>query len=199
MTDDTPKATDPNLVDGLTSTNIATAGDSRILQALADTGMTGKVPVELLQAINQLLLDRAIEEVKLMPHERDPELKNHKFVEGNELQLEYCHCYKNRRLTVLHKQREQESTPPTADTPLEQAEKIHEIQGMPGNWNYDPYMHGMYNGMELIIATIKGTEPRFKEAPEIWVSSIEPGVLGETEPASMPSTPSSNREEKSNE
>lgn len=37
--------------------------------------------------------------------------------------------------------------------------EVHEVQGSHGNWNYDPYMHGMYNGMELCSAIVKGVEP----------------------------------------
>jgi hypothetical protein len=39
------------------------------------------------------------------------------------------------------------------------------VQGYDGNWNYDSYMHGMYNGMELMLSLIEGREPEFKEAP----------------------------------
>lgn len=37
------------------------------------------------------------------------------------------------------------------------------IQGRKGNWDYDEYMRGMYNGMELMLATIENREPDFKE------------------------------------
>lgn len=53
-------------------------------------------------------------------------------------------------------------------------ENLHEllkIQGSEGNWDYDPYMHGMYNGMELIMATIENREPNFKDAPKKWRSN----------------------------
>ena len=40
------------------------------------------------------------------------------------------------------------------------------VQGMDGNWNYDPYMQGMYNGMEVVIAILEDREPVFKSAPE---------------------------------
>ena len=43
------------------------------------------------------------------------------------------------------------------------------IQGIDGNWNYDPYMQGMYNGMEVVIAILEDREPVFKSAPEKWL------------------------------
>jgi len=50
--------------------------------------------------------------------------------------------------------------------------EVHEVQGSHGNWNYDPYMHGMYNGMELCSAIVKGVEPKFKKAPKKWIAEI---------------------------
>ena len=34
-----------------------------------------------------------------------------------------------------------------------------------GNWNYDDYMMGLGNGMELGLAIIQGKEPKYKEVP----------------------------------
>ncbi|MED4411028.1 hypothetical protein [Bacillus licheniformis] len=39
------------------------------------------------------------------------------------------------------------------------------IQGADGNWDYDEYMRGMYNGMELMLSVIENREPVYKEAP----------------------------------
>lgn len=44
-----------------------------------------------------------------------------------------------------------------------------EIQGRDGNWNYDPYMHGLYNGMEYMLAMVEGRVPIFRQAPEKWL------------------------------
>ena len=51
---------------------------------------------------------------------------------------------------------------------LELMKHMLEVQGWPGNWDYDPYMHGMYNGMEYILSSLEGREPQFKTAPEVW-------------------------------
>lgn len=55
-------------------------------------------------------------------------------------------------------------------TPIEQLEEATKIQTSNGNWNYDPYMHGMANGMIFALATMKGEEPKFLDAPTEWLS-----------------------------
>jgi hypothetical protein len=40
---------------------------------------------------------------------------------------------------------------------------IKNIQGKDGNWNYDHYMTGLYNGIEVCDSIINKTEPKFKE------------------------------------
>ena len=47
------------------------------------------------------------------------------------------------------------------------------IQGYDGNWNYDPYMLGLYNGIELALATLEGRPPEYREAPEVWGCDIK--------------------------
>lgn len=53
---------------------------------------------------------------------------------------------------------------------LEWMRDVLKIQGRTGNWDYDRYMHGMYNGMELMQALIEGREPDYRDAPEEWLS-----------------------------
>lgn len=43
------------------------------------------------------------------------------------------------------------------------------VQGQNGNWNYDPYMHGMYNGLECALATMEGRDPEYRKAPDEWI------------------------------
>lgn len=45
-----------------------------------------------------------------------------------------------------------------------------EVQGRDGTWNWDTYMHGLFNGMEYAVATLEGREPKFRVAPEKWLS-----------------------------
>jgi len=49
------------------------------------------------------------------------------------------------------------------------------IQGSDGNWNHDPYMHGMYNGMELIRSLVDGdNNPQYKMPPKVWIKDTIP-------------------------
>lgn len=66
-------------------------------------------------------------------------------------------------------------------TPIEQLQELVEIQGSNGNYNYDRYMHGMYNGMELALAIMENREPVYKDAPEQWLSEKETSRI-QTEP-----------------
>lgn len=55
---------------------------------------------------------------------------------------------------------------------LQDINELMRIQGESGNWNYDSYMHGMYNGMELIVAMVENREPVFKDKPKKWVCDM---------------------------
>lgn len=48
------------------------------------------------------------------------------------------------------------------------------IQGVSGNWNYDAYMHGMYNGLECALATLEEREPEYRSAPTEWLKDLTP-------------------------
>ena len=52
---------------------------------------------------------------------------------------------------------------------LNEIRDVVKVQTSNGNWNYDPYMHGMANGMILCLALMEGKEPVFLDAPEKWV------------------------------
>jgi hypothetical protein len=56
---------------------------------------------------------------------------------------------------------------------LEKIQNLVEIQGWDGNWNYDSYMHGMYNGMELLLSILEDREPVFKKAPPRFICDKE--------------------------
>ena len=51
--------------------------------------------------------------------------------------------------------------------------ELLEVQGRDGTWNYDPYFHGMYNGMEVMLAVLENREPVFRGAPKKWLSKKE--------------------------
>lgn len=46
-------------------------------------------------------------------------------------------------------------------------------QGQNGNWNNDPYMHGLYNGLECALSIVESREPKFRDAPKKWRSKPE--------------------------
>ena len=53
---------------------------------------------------------------------------------------------------------------------LQSLKDMVELQGRSGNWDYDEYMHGMYNGMEFMLSMIENREPIYKSKPEKWLS-----------------------------
>lgn len=56
---------------------------------------------------------------------------------------------------------------------IEAMREMMEIQGSDGNWNYDEYMHGMYNGMEFMLSIVEGREPIYREKPDKWKKDME--------------------------
>lgn len=54
-------------------------------------------------------------------------------------------------------------------TALERIKDCRDIQGQDGNWNYDPYMRGLYNGLELALSIEEDRSPEYKEQPESYV------------------------------
>ena len=53
---------------------------------------------------------------------------------------------------------------------IEHIDDVLKIQCSDGNWNYDPYMFGMANGMILIKSIVTGKHPKFLNAPKKWLS-----------------------------
>lgn len=45
-----------------------------------------------------------------------------------------------------------------------------DIQGTNGNWNYDEYQFGLYNGIAVALAAIERRAPRFKNPPKRWLN-----------------------------
>ena len=59
------------------------------------------------------------------------------------------------------------------ETIEEKLRNLLAIQGYHGNWNHDPYMHGMYNGMEMMLATLENRAPDYRKAPDEWLADLE--------------------------
>lgn len=53
-------------------------------------------------------------------------------------------------------------------TNMEKLKELIKIQTSRGNWDYDPYMQGMANGMLLAEAVLEDRSPVYLEAPEVW-------------------------------
>ena len=49
--------------------------------------------------------------------------------------------------------------------------EIIAIQKMSGNWDYNPYMHGMLNGLILAKAIIEDKEPVYYDRPKEYLIS----------------------------
>jgi hypothetical protein len=55
---------------------------------------------------------------------------------------------------------------------LKTLREMKDVQCSDGNWNYDPYMHGMANGMIFAISLFDGKRPEYLEAPEQWLKDL---------------------------
>ena len=58
--------------------------------------------------------------------------------------------------------------------PVAKMREMLEVQGQDGTWNYDPYFHGMYNGMEFMLAMVEDREPVFRSSPGKWLGYTAP-------------------------
>jgi hypothetical protein len=56
--------------------------------------------------------------------------------------------------------------PREMESRIEKLRNLVAVQGFDGNWNYDHYMRGMFNGMELALSVLEGREPQYRDAPE---------------------------------
>lgn len=53
---------------------------------------------------------------------------------------------------------------------IRELREILRLQLTTGNWDFDPYMHGLANGLILAMATMDGVTPDYLEPPEEWVA-----------------------------
>lgn len=68
------------------------------------------------------------------------------------------------------------------DNKLDRMREMVKVQGDNGNWNYDSYMHGMYNGMEYMLAIMEDREPLYRIRPDVWLCELPlDKVIGNTE------------------
>jgi hypothetical protein len=80
----------------------------------------------------------------------------------------YCERDQTPKVDAMLAQRK-----PLTDERIESVRHVRDVQGYDGNWNYDPYMQGLYNGLEFALSLIEVREPQFKDAPETWLGDIK--------------------------
>ena len=91
-------------------------------------------------------------------------------------QPEQMHIEKNMTLacpSYLHDYTTPPQRKPLSDERIESVRHMRDVQGYDGNWNYDPYMQGLYNGLEFALSLLEVREPQFKDAPETWLGDIK--------------------------
>lgn len=55
------------------------------------------------------------------------------------------------------------------------------VQKATGNWDCNPYMHGMANGLILADSLLRGVQPAYLKAPEVWLDDLpNTGFAAET-------------------
>lgn len=64
---------------------------------------------------------------------------------------------------------------PELEKKVKSIKNIRDVQGMSGTWDYDSYMHGMYNGLELALSILEGRQPGFKNVPKKWMGVTSEG------------------------
>lgn len=52
---------------------------------------------------------------------------------------------------------------------VQKLQEVKDIHCSEGNWNCNPYMHGMANGIILALAILENKEPVYLEAPEAYM------------------------------
>ncbi len=73
---------------------------------------------------------------------------------------------------------------------IENIEDVVNIQKSSGNWDYDPYMHGLLNGMLFIQSFVSGESFDPYDAPKRWTKKrlyerIINKITGKNNPIAM--------------
>ena len=61
----------------------------------------------------------------------------------------------------------------TCESNIKRLREMVGIQCTNGTWDYDPYLHGMANGMIYSLALMENEEPVYLSAPKRWLSEKE--------------------------
>jgi hypothetical protein len=69
-----------------------------------------------------------------------------------------------------------------SDKLIQQIRDLRDVQGRDGTWNFDPYMQGLFNGLEMALSILEQRDPCFRDAPDKWLADLRvSSVLAETE------------------
>ncbi|MBT7082056.1 MAG: hypothetical protein HN929_11450 [Chloroflexi bacterium] len=55
---------------------------------------------------------------------------------------------------------------------VEKLRGVKNVQCTHGNWDYDPYMRGMANGLILAVSVLDDTQPEYLDAPTQWLRDL---------------------------
>lgn len=112
----------------------------------------------------KLLFDDLYEKTKDCGRVQFVELLMTKERENKELKLQLkgtTHCFDEEEHEKLKKQLEE------WEQHLKCAKEMLDMQGQKGNYDYDEYMLGLYNGMEYIISLFETREPNYISGKDI--------------------------------
>lgn len=70
----------------------------------------------------------------------------------------------------------------TLESAIKCIEDLVKIQCQHGNWNYDGYMHGLANGLICALSCLTNKDPKYMEAPPVWLCDINKRGKRETNP-----------------
>ncbi len=62
---------------------------------------------------------------------------------------------------------------------IETLKDMLKIQCTDGTWNHDHYMHGMTNGMIFALSILEDKDPKYLQAPKVWLKDITTNKLPE--------------------
>lgn len=87
---------------------------------------------------------------------------------------------------ALHKVYQKPKTQVNIENLIQEVRDLKSIQGQDGTWNCNPYMMGLYNGLELAIATLESREPIYRNKPETgWLNDRLPDWIKDAPVATL--------------
>ena len=63
---------------------------------------------------------------------------------------------------------------------------VRDQQGHDGNWDYSPYMRGLYNGLECALAIMEGRDPEYRDEPAEGYREARAVLIDPADPRNWP-------------